>query len=49
VIFDKWRECRLHFIAESHGAAESWKNFSLSKEQGESSEMAGNGGGAAGL
>ena len=41
MIFDKWREGRPHFIAESHGAAESWKNFSLSKEQGEASEMAG--------
>ena len=36
-------------MAESHCAVESWKNFSLSKEQGEASEIAGKSGGAAGL
>jgi hypothetical protein len=41
VIFDKMQGGPTHFIAESHYAAESWKNFSLSKEQGEASGIAG--------
>ena len=41
----KCREGRPLFIAESHCAVESWKNFSLNKEQGEASGIAGKRGG----
>ena len=35
VIFDKMQGGPTHFIAESHCAVRSWKNFSLKQEQGE--------------
>jgi hypothetical protein len=40
----KWREDRPHFIAESSCTAESWRNFSLRKEQGEASRISGKNG-----
>jgi hypothetical protein len=48
VIFDKMQGGPTHFMAESHCAAKSWKNFSLSKEQGEASGIAGKSGETAG-
>jgi hypothetical protein len=44
----KCREGPTHCIAESHCGVRSWKNFSLSKEQGEASGIAGKSGGTAG-
>jgi hypothetical protein len=48
VIFDKMQGGPTHCIAESHCVVRSWKNFSLSKEQGEASGIAGKSGGTAG-
>jgi hypothetical protein len=41
VIFDKMQGGRPISLLESHCAVESWKNVSLSKEQGEASGIAG--------
>ncbi len=49
VIFDKMQGGPTHCIAESHCAAESWKNFSLRKEQGGASRIAGKHRGTAGM
>jgi hypothetical protein len=49
VIFDKMQGGPTDFIAESHCAVRSWKNFSLKQEQGEASGIAGKSGGTAGL
>jgi hypothetical protein len=49
VIFDKMQGGPTDFIAESHCAVRSWKNFSLKQEQGEASGIAGKSRGTAGL
>jgi hypothetical protein len=48
VIFGKMQGGRPISLAESHCAAEGWKEFSLSKEQGEATGIAGKNGGTAG-
>jgi hypothetical protein len=47
--FDKMQGGPAQFIAESHCAVVSWKNLSLSKEQGEASGIAGKTQGRPGL
>jgi hypothetical protein len=48
VIFEKWRERRSHSQLKVIARWESWKNFSLRKEQGEASRISGKNGGTAG-